>query len=306
MALPLDARMALRASIFAGCREFFAARNITEVNVPVVMPSPVTDPYIDVPRAFDTQDRLLGYLQSSPEYAMKRLLAMGSGDIFALANAFRLEEHGRWHRTEFTLLEWYRVGWTGEQLRLETSQLLTHLLDCPPATSISYRDAFVAALGVCPFTASDNALFDLLRQRIGFEGQIDRTGALQWLCATQVEPSLGSDRPQFLTHYPADQAALARHVTHQGFLCADRFELFFKGVELANGYWELTDADEQRVRFEQDLAIRQREGKAWVPMDQALLDALPSMPACSGIALGLERVMMLRAGVDDIADVTLF
>ena len=306
MPLSLDARLTLRASTLSDIRAFFAGRGVREVTVPNIMPAPVTDPYIEVPRATDPQNRLLGYLQSSPEYAMKRLLAQGSGDIYACAPAFRLDESSPRHRSEFTLLEWYRVAWSGAQLRQEASDLLSQLLDCPDAQEISYRDAFVAELGLCPFSASDSALFALARERLNYPNALTRTQALQWLCAGFVEPNLGRQAPVFLTHYPAEQAALARHVEHQGHPYADRFELFYHGLELANGYWELTDPLEQQARFEADLAQRESEGLPPVPIDQALLAALPQMPACSGIALGLERLMMLRAGVKDIAEVTLF
>lgn len=306
MALSIGARIELWASKKAAIRAFFAARTVQEVSVPCVMPAPVTDPYIDVPQAIAPDGRLLGYLQSSPEYAMKRLLAQGAGDIYCLTPAWRIDEVGRRHRGEFTLLEWYRAGFDGAGLRAETSALLQILLQCPPADEISYRDAFLQHLGFCPFQASDAEIAAALHQHLNYSDPLSRTGALQWLCAAVVEPQLGAQRPVFLTHYPLDQAALARGCVHQGFPCADRFELFYHGVELANGYHELIDPIEQRHRFEADLAQRQREGLPQVPMDEALLEALPQMPDCAGIALGLDRVVMLAAQADSLDAISLF
>ena len=304
--MDLSERIALQARTKAQIRAFFDARNVIEVTVPSVMPAPVTDPYIEVPRAIGPDGAHLGYLQSSPEYAMKRLLAQGSGDIFTLTPAWRIDEVGPRHRTEFTLLEYYRVGFTGAQLRDEVSQLMQALLNCPSATQISYRDAFIRELGWCPFEATDAVVFETLRQQLNYAGEISRTGALQWLCACCVEPQLGHQAPCFLTHYPAEQAALARHLEHQGQACADRFELFYRGVELGNGYWELTDPDEQRARFEADLAQRALEGSPQVPIDEALLASLAELPECSGIALGLDRIWMLAAEADSLSQVNLF
>lgn len=304
--MDLSDRIALQARTKAQIRAFFDARDVIEVTVPSVMPAPVTDPYIDVPRAQGPDGLHLGYLQSSPEYAMKRLLAQGSGDIFTITPAWRIDEIGPRHRMEFTLLEYYREGFTGAQLRAEVSQLMQALLNCPSATQISYRDAFIRELGWCPFEAPDPVVFEALRRELNYTGEISRTGALQWLCAVSVEPQLGHEAPCFLTHYPAEQAALARHVRHQGQACADRFELFYRGVELGNGYWELTDPKEQRARFEADLAQRAQQGLPTVPIDEALLASLADMPECSGIALGLDRIWMLAAGVDELSQVSLF
>lgn len=300
MALTLEARLRVWANARQHIRAFFEARQVIEVVPPSLMAAPVTDPFIEVPRAHSPTGQFLGYLQSSPEYAMKRLLAAGSGDIFALAQAWRVDERSPRHRLEFTLLEWYRTGFTGQQLRHETSELLQGLLGCEPATEISYRDAFLTHLGECPFAASDEWIAEQLRTHLQYTDPLPRDQALQWLCAVCVEPNLGKGRPQFLTHYPLGQAALARGCEHQGMQCADRFELFFEGVELANGYFELTDPDEQRLRFEQDNQTRMAEGRAAVPIDQALLDSLSDMPDCAGIAMGLDRVLMLQQGLDSI------
>lgn len=306
MALSTRACIELWAHARHQIHDFFAQRGVSEVIPPSVMPAPVSDPYIDVPQAIAPSGQSHGYLQSSPEYAMKRLLSQGSGDIYAIAQAWRIDESSPRHRFEFTLLEWYRQGFDGAQLRAETSQLMQLLLGCERADEISYRDAFISVLGWCPFTATDQQVQQAVVEHLNYHGAISRTGALQWLCASQVEPGLGHQRPVFLTYYPADQAALAQHVCHQGFACADRFELFYQGVELANGYHELRDAREQRRRFEADLQQRSDQGLPQVPLDEALLASLPDMPACSGIALGLDRVLMLAAGQASLADVSLF
>ncbi len=308
MSLDLPARLQLRADTFACVRAFFADRGVLAVDPPSLMAAPVTDPSIEVPVAVDANGRRLGYLQSSPEYAMKRLLAAGAGDCYALGSAFRVDEVSPRHRLEFTLLEWYRVGWDDGQLRAELSDLLMALLGCQPATAISYRDAFQAAVGLCPLTASTAALLARVQSEFDYQGPVlTRDDALQLLCALKVEPGLGRHAPEYLVDYPPGQAALARtRLDAQGDAVAARFELFYRGVELANGYWELTCPDEQRSRFEADLAEREARGLPAVPIDQALLDAMPTLPACAGVALGMDRVMMLRAGVTDLADLSLF
>ncbi|QGG79356.1 EF-P lysine aminoacylase GenX [Litorivicinus lipolyticus] len=308
MSLDLSARLRLRADTFTTAREFFAGRGLIAIDPPCLMPAPVTDPSIEVPRAVGPDGQHLGYLQSSPEYALKRLLAAGAGDCYALTPAFRVDEHGPRHRLEFTLLEWYRLGWNDAQLRAEVSDLMGVLLGCGTATEIRYRDAFMAATGLCPLHAPLHALRARVAERFDYQGSpLSRDDALQMLCALEVEPGLGATAPEFLIDYPPGQAALARtRLDAQGDRVAARFELFYRGLELANGYWELTCADEQRARFEADLAERQALGLPAVPVDQALLDAMPGLPDCAGVALGMDRVMLLKAGRKDLAEIALF
>lgn len=302
-----------RARLLGFVRGFFAERQVLEVETPVLGRHGVTDVNLDsiraslLPVAGSTTDT--GWLQTSPEYHMKRLLAAGSGPIFQVSRVFRDGERGRRHNPEFSMLEWYRPGFTDEELMAEVADLVVGWLACEPPQRLSYRQAMVRFAGVDPFSASDRELARLCETWLEPESALSlgRDGCLDLLMSYRVEPALAHQPPTFITHYPASQAALARTSYHEGVQVAHRFELYVQGMELCNGYWELTDAGEQRRRFQADNAARRARGKPEMPVDEGLLAALDTgLPECAGVALGLDRLLMLKLGTRDIADVLAF
>lgn len=306
------ATLRLRAELLAAARRFFAERRVLEVDTPALVRHAVTDPYIH-----SAQVQLPGhaaplYLHTSPEYAMKRLLAAGSGDIYQIAHVFRGEEAGRLHNAEFTLIEWYRCGFSMQQLMQEVAELARALLGLAPEApveALSYEAAFQRELDCAPLTASDAALRSLAtRARLEprLAEQCEREELLDWLMGSAVGPRLGADRLCFVHSYPASQAALAR-LDRNDPRVALRFELYYRGLELANGFEELADAAEQRARFEADRQQRLRHGRPAPQIDPALLAALAAgLPDVSGVALGFDRVLMLRTGASDIGAVLAF
>ncbi|PCK33521.1 elongation factor P--(R)-beta-lysine ligase [Pseudoalteromonas piscicida] len=302
-----------RAAIVAKIRHFFAKRDVMEVETPSLSQASVTDPHLET---FHT--RFVGpnhsqglplYLQTSPEYAMKRLLAAGSGAIFQLGKAFRNEESGRHHNPEFTMLEWYRPGFDEFDLMAEIDELMRTILDCPASESMTYQQAFVTHLGFDPLSIS---LADLKKQaeRYGY-GDIaameqNPDTLLQLLFCMEIEPKIGQQTPCFVYHFPASQAALAK-LDSKDKRVAGRFELYYQNMELANGFNELTDATEQRARFVEDNQLRKNMGLAQVPADERLLAALDAgMPDCAGVALGIDRLVMLALNKTNISDVLSF
>jgi lysyl-tRNA synthetase class 2 len=304
--------LAARAVLLARTREFFAARGVLEVDTPLVVNAPVSDPHIHSARVrlAPAGDGAPRFLHSSPEYAMKRLLAAGSGDIYQICHVVRGEESGRWHNPEFTLIEWYRIGCSMAALMEEVEALVRVLLAEAGASRaserISYRDAFVRELGVDPFVASATALAQAA-QPLGFAGGgADRDEWLELLMASRVGPRLGTQALTFVHGYPASQAALARLDPREP-RAAQRFELYCDGVELANGFHELAAAAEQRSRFERDNAQRRQLGLPVAALDERLLAALAcGLPDCVGVALGFDRVLMLATGASHIAEVLAF
>ncbi len=303
-------RLVARARLLERCRHFFAERGVLEVETPILCQTTVTDVHLA-----SLETRLAGrprpyYLQTSPEYAMKRLLAAGSGDIYQTCKVFRDDESGRHHNPEFTLLEWYRLGFDHHQLMDEVQALLQTLLAerlNAPAERLSYRDAFLRELAVDPYTASLAALAEIARERLGArEFSAERDTLLDLLMGALVGPALGAERITFVHDYPASQAALARCLPGTPALAA-RFEAYVGGVELCNGFHELADAAEQRRRFEADRAARAARGLPLPPLDERLLAALArGLPDCAGVALGLDRVLMLATGSDSLAGVLAF
>ncbi len=294
-----------RAEVLARIRAFFAARDVLEVETPVLAAAGGTDVHL-APLHTHLADGCRLYLQTSPEFAMKRLLAAGSGPIYQLGRAFRDGEAGRRHNPEFTMLEWYRPGWDHHALMGEVDALLAEVLDTPPGERLTYREAFRRHAGLDPFTVTDAEL----RTRaagLGLEAEdVDRDGCLSLLLGAVVEPRLGRGRPTFVHDFPASQAALARIRAGDPPL-AERFEAYVEGVELANGYHELTDPAEQRRRFEADLAERRRRGLPALPVDERLLAALEhGLPDCAGVALGVDRLVMLACGASCLAEVMAF
>jgi len=298
----------LRARLLQEIRRFFADRGVLEVDTPLLSQGAALDPHIEslVTRCGALADHAL-YLQTSPEFAMKRLLAAGSGPIYQICKAFRDGEAGRWHNPEFTLLEWYRPGFDHHRLMDEMDALMGTLLGTSPALRMSYREAFAGRLGVDPFDATAGELLGLART-MGLSGgtDLERDACLDFLFSLGVQPGL-ADRGAVLIHdFPASQAALAR-IRAGASPVAERFELFVGGVELANGYHELADAGEQRSRFEAELARRRARGLAVPPVDERLLAALAhGLPDCAGVALGVDRLIMVAAGAGHIDGVIAF
>ncbi len=289
----------LRAHIFQSIRNFFAARDVMEVDTPLLCHASVTDPYIEsIPAAVKSRgETKTYYLQTSPEYAMKRLLAAGSGAIYQISKAFRQEEIGRFHNPEFTLLEWYRPTFTHHDLMNEMDELLQTLLNTPAAERKSYAELFQSYLNLNPHTATLAELEECAKiNSIFVAGEIsDRDTWLQLLMSHCIEPTLGTEAPCFVYDFPMSQAALAR-IQLTDPKVASRFEVYIEGIELANGFHELTDANEQRLRFTKNIAVRKSMGTTLLPIDEFFLSALEhGLPDCAGVALGLDRLIMIAS-----------
>jgi elongation factor P--(R)-beta-lysine ligase len=305
-----------RAAMLAAAREFFAGRGVLEVETPLLSAAAVSDPQIESLATGVTGMGAGGtaapaYLCTSPEYAMKRLLAAGSGDIYQICKVFRDGERGRWHNPEFTLLEWYRLGFDDAALMTEVETLLGRLLQpyrrLEPAERLSYSAAMQRHAGVDAHRAGDEELQEAARLHgVLCEAQLDRDAKLDLLMGLIVGPRLGHERPCFICDYPASQAALARLKPGEPPVAA-RFELYLDGIELANGFHELVHVGEQRARFEQDLNVRGARGQALRPLDENLLAALAAgMPDCAGVALGFDRLVAIALGAPRLADVMAF
>ncbi|MGL9774627.1 MAG: elongation factor P--(R)-beta-lysine ligase [Sodalis sp. (in: enterobacteria)] len=302
-----------RAAIVGQIRRFFSDRGLLEVETPAMSQATVTDIHL-VPfqTCFSGPGAAGGmplYLMTSPEYHMKRLLAAGSGPLFQLCRSFRNEEAGRYHNPEFTMLEWYRPHYDMYRLMNEVDDLLQQILDCDSAETLSYQQVFTCHVEVDPLSADKAQLYDAaVKWELGEAASVedDRDTLLQLLFAMVVEPNIGHDKPAFVYHFPASQAALAE-ISTEDHRVADRFEVYFKGIELANGFRELTDAREQRQRFEQDNRKRAAMKLNEQPIDENLLAALAQgMPKCSGVALGVDRLVMLALKADRLSDVIAF
>lgn len=289
-----------RAKMYAQIRQFFAERDVLEVETPVLSQAGVTDVHLASVQALRhiQGSAQTHYLQTSPEFSMKRLLASGIGPIYQICKVFRDDEHGRKHNSEFTMLEWYRPGFSLKDLMFEVADLLNVVLkqrfgEVRP-TILSYKHAFMDRLDLNPLQATVQELKDCCR-RVGLSLDLgdERLGYIDLLFSHFVEPSLGFDTPVFLTDFPPEMASLAKtRVDDDGELVAARFELYIEGLELANAYDELIDADVLRSRFEADNAEREKLGLHIMPIDEYLLAALPHMSECAGIALGIDRLLM--------------
>lgn len=300
----------MRARLNALIRRFFLDRGVLEVETPILSAAGNTDPNIESfqldfsgPVAAGPARR---WLRTSPEFALKRLLAAGIGSCYELGRVFRNGEIGRLHNPEFSMLEWYRVGWDHHELMDECAELVKEALRLAGKSATvrdtSYRQLYLEQLGIDPLTASEAelraplAVFD-----INAEG-LSRDDWLDLLMTHLIQPSIPHNRILLVYDYPKSQAALAR--IRQGDVpVAERFEVYLGPVELANGYRELGDADEQRERFQRDISRRRKKGYATPPIDEPLLAALPAMPDCSGVAMGVDRLLLAMLGVDRLSEV---
>lgn len=290
-----------RAKLYRQIRQFFIERDVLEVETPILSQAGVTDVHL---ASVQAQRHVHGkkqthYLQTSPEFAMKRLLASGSGAVYQICKVFRDDEHGRKHNSEFTMLEWYRPQFSLKDLMLEVTDLLNVVLaerfgEVRP-TVLSYKHAFIDRLDLNPLQATLQQLKDVAH-RVGLNLDLgdDRLAYIDLLFSHMVEPSLGFDTPVFLTDFPPELASLAKtKLDEDGELVAARFELYIEGLELANAYDELIDAEVLRSRFQADNAEREKLGLHVMPIDEYLLAALPNMSDCAGIALGIDRLLMV-------------
>ena len=300
-----------RAKLMADIRRFFTERGVLEVETPAMSEFSVTDVHLSTFSTqflspFSRQAKTL-HLITSPEYHMKRLLACGSGPIFQICRVFRNEEAGKRHNPEFTMLEWYRPHFDMYRLINEVDDLLQQMLDCEPAESFSYQFVFQTYVGLDPLSATRAQLVAKAREH-GFPCEEDenRDTLLQFLFSEVVEANIGKDRPTAVYHFPATQAALAQLST-EDHRVAERFEFYYKGLELANGFHELSDAKEQIRRFEQDNVQRAAMGLPAQQLDTRFLDALRAgFPNCSGVALGVDRLMMIALKAERIEEVMAF
>ena len=307
----------LRAELLARIRSFFAGRDVLEVDTPALSGAASTDPAL---QSFTTVYNGPGpaadktyYLHTSPEFPMKRLLAAGSGSIYQLCKVFRDGECGARHNPEFTLLEWYRTGLDHLDLMDEVDQLLTAVLgDIAPLDSVHHwtdRELFLQYADIDPFTVSSGQLKTRLES--GYDifpvglPEDDLDCWLDLVMTHVIEPQLGTGL-LFVSDYPVSQAALARLRPGSPPVAA-RFEAYLNGMELANGFYELADAAEQRARFENDLERRRHDNPGPVSMDERLLSALESgLPDCAGVALGVDRLLMIASGANSLHDVIAF
>jgi lysyl-tRNA synthetase class 2 len=306
--------MRQRAAMLGRIRGYFAAAKVLEVQTPLLSEAAVSDPQIE---SIAAQPATLPwrFLQTSPEYPMKRLLAAGIGDCYQICPVFRDGEAGRLHNPEFTMIEWYRLAFDVGRLQQDVEQLVRAacqgIRDFAPARHVTYRDAIADACGIDCRVAGIAAIRSVLAGR-GVRPAVtadwDHDAWLDLLMGAVVGPGLGHDAPVFVRDYPASQAALARLRTEaDGHRVAERFELYVDGVELANGFHELQDAAEQAQRFEKDLQLRRARGQTVNPVDQRLLAALAhGLPDCAGVALGFDRLVMVALGLPSLTAVMSF
>ena len=299
-----------RARIVSDIRHFFSQRHVLEVDTPILSRAAPTAPYLE---SFKTEfipmgsiDKASYYLQTSPEFAMKVLLAGGSGSIYQIAKVFRNGERGRLHSPEFTMLEWYRPELNLGELMDEVAALLQTITSYSESVRFSYKEVFSQYLNINVLVCSKDELQKLAIKKLpSFSGDfyLDRDGWLELLMSQVIEPELASlKKPVFIYNFPASQAQLAKvKLDNDGEQVAARFELYAGGLEVANGYDELLDAKELRKRFEYDNQQRLKLGKAEMPIDEKLLAAMDlGLPPCTGVALGLDRLLMLAMNKESI------
>jgi len=299
----------LRAETYIKIRQFMADRKILEVETPVLSHAPVTAVQLESFRSEysspQTSSGNILYLQTSPEYAMKRLLASGTGAIYQISKVFRNEEQGKLHNPEFTMLEWYQPDYDHHQLMREL-ELFLNLFGMNHCEKASYAEVFLEHTGLNPHTCDTNDLKSVAQQH-GLSSTIgERSELLDFIFSYKITSTLGNTRPLLIYDYPTCQCALAK-LSDGMPKVAERFELFINGMEIANGFNELTEAEEQLARFEQELALRKKEKRLDLPIDHLFLDALKQgLPDCAGVAVGIDRLLMALTGVNDIREVLAF
>ncbi|HWR96303.1 MAG TPA: EF-P lysine aminoacylase EpmA [Arenimonas sp.] len=308
------AALKLRAGVYRRIRDFFHQRHVLEVETPILSEAGNTDPNIESFHVQFSGPCVAGertrWLRTSPEFPMKRLLASGFGDCYELGRVFRNGEFGRRHNPEFTMLEWYRIGWSHVELIEECILLVQDVFALKgielPVRRLTYAELFMESIGIDPHLASDGQLREAVLSKIDIEPDgLQRDDFLDLLVTHCIEPKLPKLSLTAVSDFPASQCALAR-IRPGAVPVAERFELYLGDAELANGYHELTDAQEQGLRFDRDLALRSRRGACAVPKDQRLLSAMESMPACAGVAMGIDRLMMALSETQSLPDVVAF
>ena len=310
-----------RAKILQKIRLFFAERNVVEVETPALSQGSVTDVYLD---AFNCRYNFLSdsplnqpsslFLQTSPEFHMKRLLASGYGCIFQISKAFRHEEAGRNHNPEFTMLEWYRLGFDHFDLMNEVADLIKIILSCPQPQQITYQAIFLEKVNIDPLTTTRTELLQLIKQYDMLSdwlvedsnNDVDNDILLHYIFSEIIEPIIGIDAPCFVYNFPKSQASLAK-LSSVDDRVAERFECYYRGVELVNGFHELTDENTQAQRFQKDNEKRLDKGLLEKPIDERFIAALThGLPQCSGVALGVDRLVMLALSIEHIEKVLTF
>jgi elongation factor P--(R)-beta-lysine ligase len=307
-----------RANIIAKIRDFFSKRGVLEIDTPLMAHAPVTDPYLEALKVnpISHPNKTL-YLQTSPEYAMKRLLAANSGCIYQICKAFRDEPTGPLHNMEFTMLEWYRVNFNYTQLIQEITELLKILSNWPDAKIQTYQELFEYYLDINPHIISYEKLLKISEKNKCYPikglNNPSADDLLMLLFSKVIEPDFANKSPVFAIDYPASQAALANIISNNisnniSYKISQRFELYYKGFELANGYDELTDKDILLTRFYKDLEIRKKLNLPNAPIDYKLIASMQNgkFPKCSGVALGLDRLIALLLEKKDIREVNSF
>lgn len=292
-----------RAAFLAKIRQFFSERDVIEVDTPLLAKSTALDPHIQSMKLED-QPR---FLQTSPEFCMKRLLAQGLGSIYQLGKAFRQGEQGEKHNPEFTMLEWYRPQWELKPFIEELNSLLQYLLDSPPCQYVTYQALFEEFCHINPHAATLERCYEVAKQVDGapIRDALDKDGWLGFIQSYLIEPHIGQQQPLVVTDFPASQSALAKLIPGEPPVAA-RFEVFFKGFEIANGYDELNCANEQRERFVRDNELRQAQGLPLMPLDERFLSAVDHLPDCCGVAVGVDRLLMIALGKESISEVLPF
>jgi lysyl-tRNA synthetase class 2 len=300
---PSASRLAVeaRSKLLATIRQFFQQRAVMEVETPVLSAAGNSDPNIENMATSSTRRK---YLRTSPEYAMKRLLASGYGDLYELGRVFRAGESGRYHNPEFTLLEWYRLGWDYLHLAEEVIELIRVCgegqFDRWPVQRLSYRELFQNGIGLDPWTCTESDLASCASERGIVAISLDHQEWQDLLLAEVIQPALPGESITILYDFPQQQAALAR-IRHDDPPVAERFEIYLGQMELANGYQELTDAAEQLERFQREARLAEKRGEEATPLDMNLIAAMHhGLPECAGVALGVDRLLMTCLKLDRI------
>lgn len=295
----------LRAKKLSQIRNYFASRGVLEVDTPLLRKHTVTDPYMNAMQVADHQGKENGFLQTSPEYAMKILLSAGSGDIYQLGKVFRADEKGIHHSPEFTMLEWYRLGWSYFELIEEVHTIIELIAGKKERVNYTYQQAFLKFLNVDPFSITQSELAHIASEKLGvLPDNMLFDNYLSLLFASLIEPAFDPEKVTYVTDFPSSQASLAQKRMVNGMTVASRFEAYCGGLELANGFTELTDVNEQLERFAEDNKQRQKLGYATQKIDTCFINALKTgLPECSGVAVGFDRLLMLASNTDSIEEV---